>query len=593
MIRLYKLELEKECPFGQDVESDLNILLDKCRNYSAEIDEDLVRRAYYFCVDEFKTINRISGDPYYTHPLKVALIMIDELNYADNESIAAALLHDVVEDRPEITKETIIEQFGSDIANIVDGVTKIKGETTQKLDKAATYTKLFESLVKDVRVILIKLADRLDNMRTLHYMRPAKQKIIGDETLKFYTPFAQRLGLIKIKRKLEDLSLYFADRDKYEYIKNKIAEKQNDFLTLMRELESQISTSLNEKNIEHALALEHKHVYEIYKMMEQGSNLNEIDNFFSVVIKLMSNDYSECYRAYGIIANLLGPVRLFEDYISKPKINFYKALHSTHFTMNRRLVEIIIRTEEMDNLVETGMVGLLSIKSAASNLNFLKEDLKEWEDWMKDIVNEGEEDAMEKIWGTIRMNLDSEYITVYTAAREMHHLPVKASPLDLAFAVSEEDGLHCVSAKVNGQLKSMQYELAEDDVVEIITSPNSVPDEEWKNYVITFKAVVKLHKYFKSTEKKEEKIEEKPKIHEVKFRILGDDRLGMLSEITSAIGQINILRINLYKTAENLFEGIFTVNLPNEDIINELFVRLLSVNGMHSVEVLDEEEMLL
>jgi RelA/SpoT family (p)ppGpp synthetase len=592
MIRLYKLELEKECPFGKDVEKDLEVLLEKCRVYSEEIDEEIIKKTYYFCVDEFKDITRISGDLYYTHPLKVALIMFDELNYADNSSIAAALLHDVVEDRPEITKEIIADKFGADIANIVDGVTKIKGETIQKLDKAATYTKLFESLIKDVRVILIKLADRLDNMRTLHYMRLEKQKIIGDETLKFYTPFAQRLGLIKIKRKLEDLSLYFVDREKYEYIKNIIDEKQKDFLGLMRELESQISQSLDEKDIKHALALEHKHIYEIYRMIEQGNHLNEIDNFFSVVVKLMSNDYSECYRAYGIIANLLGPVRSFEDYISKPKINFYKALHSTHFTMNRRLVEIIIRTEEMDNLVETGMVGLLSIKSADSNLNFSKEDLKEWEDWMKDIVNEGEEDAMEKIWGTILMNLDSEYITVYTVDREMYHLPVKASPLDLAFAISENYGLHCVSAKVNGQLKSMQYELKDDDVVEIITSPNSVPDAEWSNYVVTFKAVVKLHKYFKNIGMQKETVEEPPQINEVKFRILGDDRLGMLGEITSAIGQINILRINLYKTAENLFEGIFTVNLPNEEIINELFVRLLSIKGMNSVEILEEDETL-
>jgi GTP pyrophosphokinase len=590
MIRLYKLELELECPYGKDVESDLSVLIEKCRNYPEPLDIDLIKKAYYFCVEEFKDITRISGDPYYTHPLKVALIMFDEMNYADTPSIVASLLHDVVEDREHITKEKIAELFGDEIADIVDGVTKIKGVKTQNLDKAATYGKLFESLIRDVRVILIKLADRLDNLRTLQHMREEKQKIIGRETLKFYTPFAQRLGLIKIKRKLEDLSLYFAERDKYEDIKEALDLKQKEFLGLMQELEEKISKSLNEKGVKHILALEHKHVYEIYRMIEQGKDVKDIDNFFAVVVKLLSNDYTECYRAYGVIANLLGPVHSFEDYITKPKINFYKALHSTHFTENRRLVEIIIRTEEMDNLVETGMVGLLSIKSAATNFNFDSNDLEEWKQWMQDLVNEGEDDAIEKIWGTILMNLDNEYITVFSHERESYHLPVKSTPLDLAFAISEYHGLHCVSAKVNDHLKGMQYELQENDIVEIITSPNSTPDPDWINYVVTFKAVVKLHKYLKNLNKEQAGESSVLLNHEVRFRVLGDDRLGMLSEITSAIGQINILRINLYKTADNLFEGIFTVNLPNEEVVNELFVRLLSIKGMKSVEVIDEED---
>ena len=590
MIRLYKLELELECPYGKDVESDLSVLVEKCRNYPEPLDIDLIKKAYYFCVEGFKDITRISGDPYYTHPLKVALIMFDEMNYADTPSIVASLLHDVVEDREHITKEKIAEIFGDEIADIVDGVTKIKGVKTQNLDKAATYGKLFESLIRDVRVILIKLADRLDNLRTLQHMREEKQKIIGRETLKFYTPFAQRLGLIKIKRKLEDLSLYFAERDKYEDIKEALDLKQKEFLGLMQELEEKISKSLSEKGVKHILALEHKHVYEIYRMIEQGKDVKDIDNFFAVVVKLLSNDYTECYRAYGVIANLLGPVHSFEDYITKPKINFYKALHSTHFTENRRLVEIIIRTEEMDNLVETGMVGLLSIKSAATNFNFDSSDLEEWKQWMQDLVNEGEDDAIEKIWGTILMNLDNEYITVFSHERESYHLPVKSTPLDLAFAISEYHGLHCVSAKVNDHLKGMQYELQENDIVKIITSPNSTPDPDWINYVVTFKAVVKLHKYLKNLNNEQAGESSVLLNHEVRFRVLGDDRLGMLSEITSAIGQINILRINLYKTADNLFEGIFTVNLPNEEVVNELFVRLLSIKGMKSVEVIDEED---
>ena len=590
MIRLYELELEKECPYGRDIEADLNVLLNTCRKHVDDIDEEIIKKAFFFCVDEFKEIERHSGDPYYTHPLKVALILMEEISFADNQSIAAALLHDVVEDRPEITKEVIEEEFGSDIAELVDGVTKIKGEKTQVLDKAATYSKLFLSLIKDVRVILIKLADRLDNLRTLEFMREEKQKITGMETLNFYTPFAQRLGLIRIKRKLEDLSLYFADREKYEFIKKSLEEKQLEFLGIMEQLESQISNTLNQKDVKHALALEHKHVFEIYRMISKGDDISEIDNFFSVVIKLMTNDFSECYRAYGIIANLFGPVRTFEDYFSKPKINFYKAIHSTHFSNNRNLVEVIIRTDEMDYLVETGMVGLLSIKSASSNFNFNSEDLEEWTTWMQNLVNEGEEDANEKIWGTIHMNLDREYITVFTPDRKSYQLPSNASPIDLAFAISEDMGLHCVSVKVNGQLKSMKYELQDNDVVQIISSPNSEPDESWINYAITFKAVVKLYQYFKKNDLNVEKVVKNPQIKAVRYRVIGDDRTGMLNDITNAIGQLNILRINLYKTSDLMFEGIFMLNLPNEEIENELFTRLLSVQGLKSVEIMQDDD---
>ncbi len=590
MVRLYKLELEKECPYGKDPEKDFQVLLNRCHNYHDNLDIDLIEKAYYFCIEQFKGVVRKSGDPYYTHLLKVALNMFDELNYADNETIAAALLHDAIEDKQEITKEIIEKEFNKEIADIVDGVTKIKGEYTQKLDKAATYAKLFESLIKDVRVILIKLADRLDNLRTLEHQSEEKQKIIANETLQFYTPFAQRLGLIKIKRKLEDLSLFFADREKYDCIQKSLEKKQKEFLTKINRLESQISQALNEKDIKHILAIEHKHIFQIYRMINEGRKIEDIDNFYSIVIRLMSNDYSECYKAYGVIANLIGPVKSFEDYISKPKINFYKALHSTHITEERNLVEIIIRTEDMDSLIETGMIGLLSIKSAASNFKFAQEEMTEWINWMHDLVQNSEEDALEKIWGSILKNLDSEYISVYTLDRTLYQLPEKSSLLDLAFAISDDLGLHFISAKVNGMLKSMTYELQDNDVVEIIPSPNTIPKKEWENYVITFRAVVKLYYFFKNNQNDNQVPDKTPAINAVKFKIMGTNRTGLLNEISSAIGQINILRVYLYQTTENLFEGMFNINISNDEMINELFVRLLDVEGLQSIEIFEGED---
>jgi RelA/SpoT family (p)ppGpp synthetase len=589
MIRLYELELEKECKYGKDVQSDLNALISLSEKHIINVDIDLLTRAFNFCVSEFDGIDRKSGDPYYTHPLKVAMIVMEEMNYGDNETIVAALLHDVIEDKKNITYDIILNEFGKNVADIVEGVTKIKGQYTQGLDKAATYSKLFESLIRDVRVILIKLADRLDNLRTLHWMRPDQQIVISKETLNFYTPFAQRLGLIKIKRKLEDLSLYFADREKYEYIKRGLDEKLLEFISLIEHLENLISTSLNELNVSHAFALEHKHIYEIYKMLEQGRDMSDIDNFFSVVIKLLTNDYSQCYRAYGIIANLLGPVRSFDDYYTKPKINFYKALHSSHYTINQKLVEVIIRTEEMDNLIDRGMISLLSIRAAAKNFNIQSDDLEEWTSWMQELVNEGEEDAVQKIWGTIRMNLDREYIVVFTPDRKDFHLPINSSTLDLAFLISDYTGLHYVSAKVNGELKNPKYELRNNDVVEIITSPNSCPDETWMNYVVTFKAVVKLSQYYKalSSSKINSSVINNHMV--VQLRITGEDRVGMLADLTNSIGQVNIQRVSLYKTNDMKFEGIFSINIINDDMINELIVRLFSVRGLLSADIIEND----
>ena len=590
MVRLYEIELEYECKYGKNPDDDYQVLIEACRKYIKDLDEDLIKKAFYFNVQEFKEILRISGDPYYTHPLKVALILINDIGFVDNQSVVAALLHDTVEDIPAITKEYISGIFGEEIAEIVDGVTKIKGEKTRKLDKAATYSKLFESLIKDVRVILIKLADRLDNLRTLHYLYEHKQKVIAQETLNFYTPFAQRLGLIRVKKLLEDLSLYFIDRKIYDVIKDALANKQIEFVNIIASLEQQINKTLDDKNIGHALAIEHKHVYEIYKMLEQGRSLSEIDNFFSIVIKLDTNDFSECYRAYGIITNLFGPVRTFEDYFSKPKINFYRALHSTHFGPKRKIVEVIIRTEEMDMLVEQGMAGKFSINEATKNLNIHEEDLNEWIKWMQNVVNEGEEDAIQKIWGTIKMNLYEDYQNIYTTDRKVYALPLHSCPIDLAFNISDYVGYHCISAKVNGEIKNLRYELQNDDTVEILTSPNSKPDTEWKDFVVSIKAVIKLYEYFKNLPPEKQISQNLKKSLDVKFRIIGEDRAGMLNEITKAIGQINIQRINLFKTSDAQFEGVFTLSMVDEELINTVFTRLFSIKGLRAVERIEEEE---
>ena len=599
MFQLYQLELEQDCPYGFNEEDDINTLLNACKDSIIGYDEDIIIRAFKLCLLAHKDIKRASGIPYYTHPLKVALSIINEFGYADNDIIASALLHDVVEDSHLFDIEYIEGHFGKSIAMIVNGVTKIKGIKTRKLDKAATYAKLFEALVEDVRVILIKLADRLDNMRTLGHLDKFHQTAIAEETLNFYTPFAQRLGLIKIKRPLEILSFYFKDPDAYEEIRTELDKKRMEMIQYIQMFYQSITQNLERRAIPHIITIEHKHPYEIYKKSkEKNVSIHEIEDFYSMVVVLKTDDISECYKAYGVIANIFGPVSSLVDYIARPKINFYRALHSTHFGPDRKMVDVIIRTEEMDQIAEGGIAAIYKIKekqAAHPNenvLRFQEEDVNNWLRWMQDIIRDGDEDAIQKIWGSIRMNQYEKEITVYTADRDIR-LPKGACPIDFAFSLSDDLGYHCISCKVNGEIKSLNYELKNLERIEIITSPNSYPKPEWQDWVITHKAIVKLYDYFRNDEKIKKIELVKNDIKLVKFRVVGQDKPGMLKEITEAIGQVNILRINLSLNNNSSFEGAFTLLIPDDSNSNIIYTKLLGIKGIKIVEQLPEDDILL
>ncbi len=589
MEKLYEIELEEACSYGSNPEADFQILLDVCRQNIEDFDEPLITKAYWFCVEAHKGVYRSSGDPYYTHPFKVALSLMNEILYADNASIVAALLHDTVEDVETITLEKITKEFGEEIAYIVDGVTKIKGTLTRNMDVAETYSKLFMALVYDKRVMLIKLADRLDNLRTLQHLKPKKQIVIGQETLNFYTPIAHRLGLTGIKRNLEDLSLFFIDRVTYEAIRTKLKEKRQDFLEFFENFHNQVKQKLNERNIPHILTVEHKHIYQIYKMMEQGQKLESIDNFYSMVITILTNDFAECYRAYGIIANIFGPVSSLDDYIARPKINFYRALHSVHFGPGRKLVEVIIRTDDMDKIADGGISALFSIKEGRRALKFDKETIEAWIKWMKDIIEEGDQDAIQKVWGSIRMNLYEEEVIVHIVNGDSIRLPKGASLVDVAFAISEDVGQKCISAKVNGEIQTLNYEVKNNDKIEIIWSPNSKPLAEWQDFVVTLRATVSLYEFFKSHKAGVDL----PLVHAptiiVKLRIRGDDKPGMLNELTNAIDRNNILRVTM-DTHNSMFEGVFSVKLTDMEHLSNLLARLLKIKGLRGVERIEEEE---
>jgi len=586
---IYELDFEHQCPYGQDEEQDYQVLIEQCRNSIKNLDEELIRKAYLYSLDAHRYTKRLSGDLYYTHPLKVALFLMNLISFGDNQSVVAALLHDIVEDVSEISLQDIEKEFGVEIAQIVDGLTKIRSERTRKEGKYATYTKLFTALVKDIRVILIKLADRYDNLRSLHYFSEEKQKAIGEETLNFYVPFAQRLGLSRIRKQIEDFSLYYTNKDIYESIKKALADKRREFINFMKSFTSQIDTKLEEKEIKHTITIEHKHVFEIYRMIEQGKRISDIDNFYSLVIVLDSNDFAECYRAYGVIASIFGPVNTLEDYIARPKINFYRALHSTNISTERKLVEIIIRTEEMDRIADGGIAALFSLKEGHKSLELEEEDMEEWISWMNEIIFEGEDEAIQKIWGSIRMNLYEDDIIVHSKCGSSYRLPNGCCPIDLAFIISDEKALHCIAAKVNGEIKGLNYELKNNDYVELITSPHSTPSEEWQNFVVSHKAVVKLYNYFKKNGKKSNIHISKIDNALPKYKVVADDRQNILNDIKNAIGTENIARISI-SSNNSIFEGVFTLNNKDNIFLNLLFTKLFTVRGIKQVEKIEDAE---
>lgn len=586
MIKLYELDIETQCKYGKDVTSDYRELARICKNTIKDYDEDLIKRSFYYLVDKFKDINRSSGDPYYTHPLKVAILTIEKIGFADNVTTSAALLHDILEDIKTVHYEDLLNEFGKEVADMVEALTKIKGSKTRNLDKAATNLKLFSALIQDLRVILIKLADRYDNLTSLHHLSEKKQKKIGEETLNFYIPFSQRLGLIKIKRNMEDLALLYIDREKYFEIRSALKEKRFNYMYYIEDLLTNISNKLAEKNVDGVVTIEHKHIYEVFKMIQQGKNINDIDNFYSIVITLNTDDFTEAYKTYGIIANVFGHVYSMEDYIARPKINYYKALHSTHFGPENKIVEVIIRTDEMDSIAQNGIAALHRINSDYLSLEFDESGTNEWLQWMEDITSDNDDDSLYKIWGSIKMNLYEEQINVHTTDNMTYRLPKHSCPIDLAFAIGEETGYHCISAKVNGEVQELNYELKDNDKVEIITSQNSMPSYDWNNIVITHTAVTKLYYYFKKNSNIifTKQLNQLPPDF-IQVKVTGEDRANLVNDLIDAIGRERVIR--LYLNPGGNFEALISFHSNEKPNLNKIIAKILvvkSINGAFRIQ---------
>ena len=477
-------------------------LIDKFKTYNDnEEDIKIIRKAYEYAEAKHFGQKRISGDDYILHPLNVALILTEVS--ADAPCMAAALLHDTIEDC-DVTYEELEKLFGKEIALLVDGVTKINRiNFSSDSDAAAAYQrKILVGLSEDVRVIIIKLADRLHNMRTIGVLSEEKQKRKAKETLEILTPVAHRLGIYKIKSELEDLSLRYLKPDAYFDIVEKLNQKKSERDAAVRKMMDEVSGLLNEHGITHEIKGRSKSIYSIYNKLSKGKSFNDIYDILA--LRVYVDTEQECYLALGLIHSKYKPVpKRFKDYIAMPKTNLYQSLHTTVFGLDGELFEIQIRTYEMDKIAEYGIASHWSYKENkdASSKDAMEQKLQIFRSIME--LNEDTPNTEEFISSVKRDVLSEDVIYVYTPKGDVIELPKGSTPVDFAYKVHSEIGDRMVGAIVNDVIVPLDYELNTGDIIKINTNKASKPSKDWLNFVVTNGARNKIKAYYSRLEKDE------------------------------------------------------------------------------------------
>lgn len=476
-------------------------LLVACRKNLKSVDENLIRKAFEFSLDAHKYDMRASGEPYFHHPYEVAKIVANEIPL-DDISVASALLHDVAEDTEYEVKDVRAE-FGDTVGDIVDGVTKITDIfRSHEVTQAENYRKLLLSMVNDIRVMLVKFADRLHNMRTLEYLSADKQQRLAKETLEIYAPFAHRFGLAKIKWELEDLAFKYLYRKDYEELTRAIRAKRREREHFIKKFVSPIEKRLKEEGFKFEISGRPKHLYSIYnKMMKRGKPLEEIYDLFAVRIILDTENNNDCFGAYGVVTAIYIPIpERFKNYISVPKKNGYQSIHTTVVGPEGKMIEVQIRTRLMHEVAEKGVAAHWKYKE---NIEALEEELENWVNWVREIFDRPDEEApAQQLMESFKLNLYQDEIYVFTPKGDLKILPKGATPLDFAFEIHSTIGLHCIGAKVNGRLVPLNAILRSGDQIEIITSKNQTPSADWEKYVITHKAKSNIRKWLKEEKRK-------------------------------------------------------------------------------------------
>ncbi len=479
-------------PNALDQETIYEDLAEKIKEYNNRAQLRLIKKAVTVAFDAHKAQTRENGEPYITHPIEVARILISLK--ADSATICAALLHDVVEDTP-VKLSKIKEDFGEEIAMLVEGVTKIGAI---HFDSKEDYTaenirKVLLATTKDIRVILIKLADRLHNMRTLKWCSPEKQKRISEETLHIYAPIGHKLGIFRIKGELEDLCLRYLNPEVYKFLSQKISSKRTEREKATTKIIEDVQHALNEKGVTGKVYGRAKYFYSIYKKM-QKKKLDFDQVYDLIALRVVTKSIPDCYAALGVVHDLWKPVpHRFKDYISVPKSNGYQSLHTTVMSSYGKIIEVQIRTEQMQNEAEEGIAAHWRYTGSERDKIFDKRIawLKQILDWK--MQSEDAKDFVE----TLKVDLFEDEIVVFTPKGDPISLPVKATPVDFAYMVHSNVGDHCMQAKVNGKIVPLDYHLKSGEVIEIITRKNAEPSRQWLKFVATQKAKSKIRSCLK------------------------------------------------------------------------------------------------
>jgi GTP pyrophosphokinase len=479
----------------------LNDILERVNTYRPEADLDLIKKAYVYSAKVHQGQIRKSGEPYLVHPLEVAGLLA-ELKL-DEASIVAGLLHDTIEDtlaKPDEIKDL----FGPEVLALVEGVTKLgtfsHGPATQEEKQAENFRKMLVAMAKDIRVILVKLADRTHNMRTLAFMKPDAQQRIAQETLDIYAPLAHRLGIQWIKIELEDLAFRYLRPAEYADVEQQVAQTQKDRARFIADVVVLLQTKLKEAGLDAEVQGRPKHLYSIWKKMRKNG-LNSVSQLHDIVaFRLILKSVPACYEALGLIHSLWKPVPgRFKDYIAIPKPNMYQSLHTTVIGPTGERIEIQMRTEEMHRIAEEGIAAHWVYKEGKSSGRGGDDEkfawLRQLMEWQQDLKDPRE------FLETVKVDLFTDEVFVFTPKGDVRSLPQGSCPIDFAYAIHSEVGAHCAGAKVNGKMVPLRYKLKNGDSVEILTNPNVRPNKDWLSFVKTSRAQTKIRNFIKQQQR--------------------------------------------------------------------------------------------
>jgi GTP pyrophosphokinase len=541
--------------------TDIDQLLDRVKSYNAEADLGVVRKAYEFSAKVHEGQRRRSGEPYLQHPIAVAGVLTSLKT--DVTAIVAALLHDTLEDTVA-TPEELESEFGKDVVHLVDGVTKI-GKITFKSHEekqAENFRKMLLSMADDIRVVLIKLADRLHNMRTLEHLSSAKRQAIAEETLEIYAPLANRLGIGWIKNELEDLCLKHLKPDVYEMLRTRVAKRDEDRQQYIQEVIELVMKALQDHALSGQVYGRPKHLYGIYqKMNKQSISFEEVYDL--TALRIVTDTKMNCYGLVGVIHSLWRPVPgRFKDYIAIPKSNLYQSIHTTVVGPKGEHVEFQIRTEEMHRVAECGIAAHWKYKEQGRVADRDSKTfgwLHQFVEWHRDLPDN------RQFMDSVKLDLFHDVVYVFTPKGIVKELPRGSTPVDFAYAIHTEVGDHCVGAKVNGKIVPLKHQVESGDTVEILTSPTQTPHKDWLKFVRTSRAKTKIKHWIKVEEQKRS-LEIGRRLLESEFRRHGMAPAQMLKSAEFAAAA----RQSGYDNTEELIASVGFGHLPAANVLEKL-----------------------